>query len=330
MDTLPSGTPELHQASAQPELFDSVDDALAASVIEGLRQAPKRISPVWFYDERGSCLFDQITELPEYYVTRTELGIMREKLPEIAAQIGPHACVIEPGSGTSLKTRMLLDALDRPAGYVPVDVARDHLYEAVAQLRAEHPGLAVHPICADFTQPFTVPASICKGPRVVYFPGSTIGNFDRREAIGLLRQLRDVAHGGAMLIGVDLAKDPGILIPAYDDAAGVTAAFNRNALAHLNRSLGADFDPQGFRHRAVWNPEHSRIEMHLVSRRPQTVVIGGERIAFAANEALVSEHSHKYTLESFSALASAAGWRVEHVWLDARGWFALTWLRSIG
>ena len=301
------------------------DRALLASVLEGLRQHPKRISPVWFYDERGSCLFDEICELPEYYVTRTELAILREHLPEMSALIGPHACVIEPGSGTSLKTRLLLDALDRPDCYIPVDVAREHLIAAVSQLRTEHPRLLVHPICADFTDAFSVPDT-GDSRRVVYFPGSTIGNFDRREAVQLLARLRGVTQNGAMLIGVDLAKDPRVLVPAYDDAAGVTAAFNLNALEHLNREVGTDFDLEAFQHRAVWNPVESRIEMHLVSERPQCVTLGDEVIEFDEGEALVTEHSHKYTLEHFARLARAAGWRVEHVWMDPQRSFSIQWL----
>jgi len=316
---------ELHrQALARPERVD-LDESLRAAVLAGLRQRPKRISPVWFYDERGSCLFDEICELPEYYVTRTELAILREHLPEMAALIGPHASVIEPGSGTSVKTRLLLDALDRPHLYIPVDVAREHLLAAVSRLRTEHPRLLVHPICADFTGPFSVPDT-GDSRRVVYFPGSTIGNFDRHEAVQLLARLRGATQNGAMLIGVDLAKDPRVLVPAYDDAAGVTAAFNLNALEHLNREVGTDFDPASFGHRAVWNRSESRIEMHLVSLRRQHVTLGDETVEFGKGEALVTEHSHKYTLQHFEELAHAAGWRVERVWMDPKHWFSIQWL----
>jgi dimethylhistidine N-methyltransferase len=301
------------------------ENALREAVLHGLQQHPKRISPVWFYDERGSCLFDEICDLPEYYVTRTELSIMREHLPGVAALVGPHACVIEPGSGTSLKTRLLLDALDRPDAYIPVDVAQQHLDAAAAQLRSEYPGLLVHPICADFTAPFTIPELGCSN-RVVYFPGSTIGNFDRHEAIALLRQLREATRARAMLIGVDLVKDPHVLVPAYDDAEGVTAEFNLNALEHLNSSLGTDFDTTEFHHRAVWNAVDSRIEMHLVSQQRQRVSVGDDCVDFARGEALVTEHSHKYTLESFAELARAAGWRVERVWMDPQHWFSIQWL----
>jgi L-histidine Nalpha-methyltransferase len=299
------------------------DRALLTSVLDGLRQRPKRISPVWFYDERGSCLFDRICELPEYYVTRLELSILRCRLPEIAASLGPDLCVIEPGSGTSTKTRMLLESLERPAAYVPVDVACEHLEAAAVRLRREYRRLTVYPICADFTEPFTVPHGSPFDNRVVYFPGSTIGNFVRDEAIQLLSNLRRVARGGSLLIGVDMAKDPRVLLTAYDDAAGVTAAFNLNALAHLNRRVGTDFDPAGFRHRAVWNAVESRIEMHLVSRRRQLVRVGDDFVRFAEGEALVSEYSHKYTRRMFAAQAREAGWRIEQVWTDPREWFSV-------
>ena len=297
--------------------------ALAASVLEGLRRRPKRISPVWFYDERGSCLFDQICELPEYYLTRVELSILRDCLPAIAASVGAELCVIEPGSGTSTKTRLLLDALERPAAYVPVDVACEHLEAAAARLRHERPRLRVHPVCADFTGPFSVPDGVPYDCRMIYFPGSTIGNFERDEAVRLLSHLRRIAQGGTMLIGIDMVKDPRVLEAAYDDAAGVTAAFNLNALEYLNRRLGTDFDPAGFFHRAVWNAADSRIEMHLVSRQRQLVRLGDDFVSFAAGEALVSEHSHKYTPQSFANLAWAAGWQVAETWTDPRRWFSV-------
>ena len=299
------------------------DRALLESVLEGLRRRPKRISPVWFYDERGSCLFDEICELPEYYLTRTELSIMSARLPAIAASVGPDLCVIEPGSGTSTKTRLLLDALERPAAYVAVDVACEHLEAAAAKLREERRNLRVHPVCADFTGPFPVPDGPPFDRRMVYFPGSTVGNFERHEAVRLLSHLRRIARGGTMLIGIDMAKDPSVMVAAYDDAAGVTAAFNLNALEHLNRRLGTDFDPAGFRHRAVWNAVDSRIEMHLVSRQRQLVRIGDDFVSFAADEALVSEHSHKYTPQSFANLAWAAGWQVFETWSDSRRWFSV-------
>jgi dimethylhistidine N-methyltransferase len=218
---------------------------------------------------------------------------------------------------------MLLEALEQPAAYVPVDVACEHLLAAAERLRREHPRLTVHPICADFTQPFTVPEGSPYDDRLIYFPGSTIGNFDRRESVQLLSHLRRIARGGAMLIGVDLVKDARVLVAAYDDAAGVTAAFNLNALEHLNRRLGTDFDPSGFRHRAVWNESESRIEMHLVSRHRQLVRVGDAFVSFAEDEPLVSEYSHKYTPQTFAAQARAAGWRIGQAWTDPRRWFTV-------
>ena len=299
------------------------DGALLASVLGGLRQRPKRISPVWFYDERGSCLFDEICELPEYYVTRVEMSILQSRLPEIAASLGTDLCVIEPGSGTSAKTRMLLESLEEPAAYVPVDVACEHLEAAAARLRRSYCGLRVHPICADFTEPFTVPEGPPFDHRLIYFPGSTIGNFDTHEAVRLLSHLRRIARGGSLLIGIDMAKDPDVLQAAYDDSAGVTAAFNLNALEHLNRRLATDFDPACFCHRAVWNAAESRIEMHLVSLRRQLVRVGDDFVQFGTDEALISEYSHKYTPERFAALANAAGWSVAQAWTDPRRWFSV-------
>jgi dimethylhistidine N-methyltransferase len=299
------------------------DRPLRAAVLAGLRQRPKRISPVWFYDERGSCLFDEICELPEYYLTRVELAILHRWLPEMAARLEPELCVIEPGSGSGTKTHMLLEALPRPAAYVPVDIACEHLEAAAARLRLAHPRLRVHPICADFTAPFAIPEDPAFDRRLIYFPGSTIGNFDRYEAVALLANLRATARGGSMLIGVDLVKDPAVLLSAYDDAAGVTAAFNRNALVHLNRRLGTDFDPAAFAHRAVWNAAESRIEMHLVSRRRQLVRVGDEFVSLGQDEAIVSEYSHKYTLAAFAAQARAAGWSVWQIWTDPGNWFSV-------
>ena len=261
--------------------------------------------------------------MPEYYLTRLEVSVLQSRLPEIAASLGPDLCVIEPGSGTSVKTRMLLGSLEHPAAYVPVDVACEHLEAAAGVLRREFDGLEVHPICADFTQPFSVPEGVLFDNRMIYFPGSTIGNFDRHEAIRLLSNLRRIARGGSLLIGVDMAKDPRLLLAAYDDAARVTAAFNLNALEHLNRRLGTDFDPAGFRHRAVWNAAESRIEMHLVSRRRQLVRLGDAFVSFAEGEPLVSEYSHKYTPEMFRVQARAAGWDVAQVWTDPREWFSV-------
>ena len=308
-------------------------DALTGDVLEGLRKYPKELSPVWFYDELGSSLFDSICDLPEYYITRTELDILREHAAEMATHVGPNAAIIEFGSGTSLKTRTLLDHIEMPATYVPVDIARDHLLDASGALARDYPYLRVIPVCADFTADFELPARLMAADkRIVYFPGSTIGNFEPDAARRLLARMRRIiGANGAVLIGADLRKDPRILKRAYDDGAGVTAEFNLNALRHLNRELGADFDLNAFDHLAVWVEDRSRIEMHLVSRRDQVVHIGEENVRIARGEHLHTEYCHKYTLEGFANLAAAADLSVTRVWLDPREQFSVQLLepRSI-
>jgi len=293
-------------------------DALTTDVLEGLKKEPKELSSVWFYDELGSFLFENICELPEYYITRTELQIMHAHGNEMARHIGPEAAVIELGSGTSMKTRLLLDRLQDPLAYVPVDISREHLFDAAGALAKDYANLHIVPVCADFTQNFDLPQFIQTAPRrVVYFPGSTLGNFDRTQARSLLARMRElVGKNGAVLIGIDLRKDPGVLERAYDDAAGVTAEFNINALRHVNRELGADFDLDAFEHLAVWVENESRIEMHLVSKRDQVVHLGGEQVRIGRGEHLRTEYCHKYTLESFSELAATAGLAVNRVWTD--------------
>ncbi|HEY0943385.1 MAG TPA: L-histidine N(alpha)-methyltransferase [Steroidobacter sp.] len=293
-------------------------DTLTDDVLAGLKKDPKELSPVWFYDELGSFLFDSICELPEYYITRTELQIMQTHAAEMAQHIGPEAAVIELGSGTSLKTRLLLDKLDHPLAYVPVDISREHLFAAAGALAKDYPNLHIVPVCADFTQPFELPQFVRTAQRrIVYFPGSTLGNFDRTHAHALLAQMRDlIGRNGAVLIGIDLYKDRRVLERAYDDAAGVTAEFNLNALRHVNRELGANFDLDAFEHLAVWVEDQSRIEMHLVSKRDQVVRLGGEKIRIASGEHLRTEYCHKYTLEGFSELAATAGLAVRRVWMD--------------
>lgn len=309
-----------------PSVIPAADaDELTASVIEGLRKSPKELSPVWFYDEYGSVLFDSICELPEYYLTRTELGIMETHAGEMAQLIGPQAALIEFGSGTSLKTRLLLDQLVAPAAYVPVDIAKEHLLEAASSLGRDYPALPIAPVCADFTQPFELPRRIASAQRrVVYFPGSTIGNFSRDAARALLEGMhRMVGEDGAVLIGFDMKKDTHVLENAYNDSAGVTAQFNLNALRHLNSELGANFNVDAFEHRAVWVEDRSRIEMHLVSRRDQSVNIAGTRIAFRHGEHIRTEYCHKYTLEAFAHLAASAHLLATRTWTDAEGKFSV-------
>jgi dimethylhistidine N-methyltransferase len=306
---------------AERERF--LEDALA-----GLGSRPKTLPCKYFYDAEGSKLFEQICGLDEYYPTRTELSILRAHAGEMAACVGAGALLVEYGSGSSTKTRLLLDRLERPAGYVPIDVSREHLHETALALRVDYPALEVLPLCADFTAPVRLPRTR-RTPRrrAVYFPGSTIGNFAAEDAIALMAGVaRLVGRRGAFLVGVDLRKDPRVLERAYDDAAGVTAAFNRNLLARMNRELGANFDLSRFAHRAVWEAGAGRIEMHLVSEVAQVVRVGGVPIRFARGESLCTEHSHKYTLPGFAALARRAGLAVRRVWTDRAGLFSVQYL----
>lgn len=303
---------------------------LVADVVQSLQLEHKRLSSMYLYDERGSKLFDRICELPEYYPTRTETRILETHGNAIAACIGSDALLVEFGSGASQKTRLVLDRLPDLAAYVPVDISRSHLLAAANSISMSYPRLEVLPVCADFTRRFAVPQPRKLPSRgVVFFPGSTIGNFDREEAIDLMRVMRQVAgDGGGLVIGVDLIKDIEVLKRAYDDSQGVTAAFNLNVLRHLNREFGANFDLTAFRHEAVWNPEHSRIEMHLVSLRRQYVTLAGETIEFGRDEHFVTEHCHKYTLDGFTALAESAGWRGEQVWMDEEKLFSVHYLKA--
>lgn len=293
-------------------------DHLTADVLAGLQKTPKQLSPVWFYDELGSFLFESICELPEYYVTRTELSIMHRHAAEMAHHLGHHPALVEYGSGSSLKTRFLLDHLEMPATYVPVDIAREPLLDAAGAIARDYPELRIIPVCADFTQPFDLPVQVSWAQRrVVYFPGSTLGNFEEEQARRLLSSMRTlIGRKGAVLIGLDLRKDPRVLERAYDDAAGVTAEFNLNALRHLNRALGTNFNLCAFEHRAVWVEEKSRIEMHLVSKHRQTIRLRGHEIDIERGEHLRTECCHKYTVEGFSYLAAAADLAIRRVWTD--------------
>lgn len=306
--------------------FSPDDEVMLQDVLRGLALPEKNIPSLYFYDQRGSELFDAITELPEYYPTRTEIGILERYGQEMADTIGPGVRLIELGSGSALKTELLLSRLHEPAAYVPVEISREHLLASAARIAADFPGLEVLPVTADFTEPFELPEP--KRHRVqrnvAFFPGSTIGNFPRRMAANLLRATSlEVGAGGAMLIGVDLEKDRETLERAYNDAAGVTADFNLNLLLRLNRELGADFDLDAFRHEARWDEQGGRIEMRLVSTRPQTVRVAGQEFSFAQDEPLVTEYSHKYALETFRALAESNGFRVARVWTDAERLFSV-------
>ncbi len=287
-------------------------------IIDGLQQPEKMISQKYFYDERGSQLFDQITTLPEYYQTVTELGIMRANIEEITTLIGSQASLIEYGSGSSLKTRVLLEHLVDLAVYVPVDISEDHLLASAEQIRSEFPGLEILPVVADFTKQFALPdPTVMPSRNIVYFPGSTIGNFTNDDARELLRVMHhEAGASGAMLIGVDLQKDPAVIERAYNDSSGVTAEFNLNMLRHINRECGSDFDLQSWSHNARYNETEGRIEMRLISSAMQTVNIGQEAVVFNKGEAILTEYSHKYTLGGFAAMAEQAGFEVARVWTD--------------
>lgn len=295
---------------------------LLAEVLEGLRARPRRLPPKLFYDARGSELFERITRLPEYYLTRAELEIMNAHAGEMAQRIGARAALIEFGSGASEKTPLLLERLERPTAYVPIDISRDALLASARRIARRFGGLRVLPVHADFDQAVTLPAlPAATRRRLVYFPGSTIGNFAPARARAFLARTAELARGqiepGALLIGFDLRKDPDVLLRAYDDAAGVTAAFNRNALAHIDRLLGADFDPDRFAHVVRWNEEAGRVEMHLEALEAMTVHVGGEAIRFERGDRIWTESSYKYTPEGFDALAVAAGYRPAAHWFDA-------------
>jgi dimethylhistidine N-methyltransferase len=300
-------------------------------VLRGLGRPEKELPCKYFYDERGSRLFEQICELDEYYLTRTELTIMHQFAGAMAARLGPRCVLIEFGSGSSLKTRLLLDHLEKPAAYVPVDISGIHLERSARLLAAEYPNLAVRPIHADFTVRLTLPPELSqKSRRVVYFPGSTIGNFTPPEATAFFGQTRDLCGpSGGLLIGIDLQKDLQTLEAAYNDARGVTAEFNLNLLRRINRELAGDFRLERFRHHAYYSAEAERIEMHLVSMRRQTVRIGLSRFDFAAEETVRTEYSYKYNVEGFGTLAASAGWTVEQVWTDERRLFGVLYLAAV-
>ena len=315
------------QQAPQLELTEqdaTVTDDLA-EILEGLGRPQKALSPKFFYDEAGSLLFEQITELPEYYPTQTELSIMQAKVHEMVELIGAEASLIEFGSGSSLKIRLLLEHMIRPAAYVPVDISKEHLLASAEKLAADFPGIEILPVAADFTQPFALPDPVIAPVRnIVYFPGSTIGNFSPGDAKSLLEVMyQEAGEGGALLIGVDLQKSVEVLERAYDDETGITARFNLNLLTRLNNEFGADFNIEAFEHVARYNRDNSRIEMHLKSRCAQTVTIAGHRFDFAAGESLHTENSHKYTLASFSDLVNSAGFTVHTVWTDERDYFSI-------
>lgn len=299
-------------------------NAFRPAVLDGLSRTRKSIPCRFLYDERGSRLFDRICELPEYYPTRAEMAILARQAGDIAGHAGPGVQLIELGSGASVKVRLLLDALEQPSSYVPIDISAHHLAEAAARIRRDYPDLAVKPICADFGSPFELPQASHGGRRLAFYPGSTIGNMTPMEAAGFLRGWsRRLGAGARMLIGVDLQKDKTILERAYDDAQGVTAAFSLNILARANRELDADFDLSAFRHEARYDDVLGRIRIHLRSERAQKVRIAGRVFDFASGERLHVEDSWKYDIEGFQRLARGAGYRVGQVWTDVDDLFSV-------
>jgi len=302
-----------------------------AEIVAGLTQPHKSISPKYFYDERGSLLFDAITRLPEYYLTGTEIGIMQNNIAEIVELVGKQASLIEFGSGSSLKTRILLEHLDELAAYVPVDISEEHLLASAQQIRNDFPDTEVLPVVADFTRKFDLPTpKVMPLRNIVYFPGSTIGNFEHNVALNLLRVMRHEAkEKGALLIGVDLQKDATIIENAYNDSQGATAEFNLNILQHLNQVYGADFDLDAYSHDAQYDVGDGRIVIHLVSARDQVVHIGETQIDIADGEKILTEYSHKYTLQGFAEMAGQADFRVEKVWADAEHLFSVQYLLAI-
>ena len=304
------------------------DDPLRTEVLAGLARPQKTLPPKLFYDAVGAALFERISELDEYYLTRAELSILRARAGEIAERIGSGAALVEYGSGAGVKVRLLLDAMHAPAAYVPIDISREQLVRVVAELSAGYPHVPVLPVCADYTAPLTVPDLPRRARRIAFFPGSTIGNFHHTEAAAFLRRVRRVlGRDGALLLGVDRRKRASVLRAAYDDREGVTAAFNLNALARLNREFDADFDLALFRHRALWLDSASRVEMHLESLAPQVVHVAGSEFTLAKGETIWTESSYKYDRARLDRLVAGGGFRVEQLWTDEEERF---WVAFLG
>lgn len=322
MNTDTAVSPGVHFYDLHPAPAD-----FRAEVLSGLARSSKRLSPKFFYDRRGSQLFDAITELPEYYPTRTEIGILKKHGETIADFLGEDCLLLELGSGSSKKIRVLLDAL-KPAAYMPMDISREHLLGSAQALVADYPALEVHAACADFAADFELPYCPEHLSRAAFFPGSSIGNFEPAQARELLQRVADyLGEGGKLLIGVDLKKDAGVLHAAYNDEQQVTAAFNLNLLQRINRELGADFDLQAFSHDAFYNASEGRVEMHLVSRSEQTVTVAGESFDFDEGETIHTESSYKYDVEEFLSLAERAGFVSDQVWTDDQQLFSVHCLR---
>jgi dimethylhistidine N-methyltransferase len=315
--------PSSAESVCVPEADIDIKQEFRTAVLSGLARPVKQIPSKFFYDAEGSRLFEKICTLDEYYPTRAETEILTDRADEIAALLPEGVVLLEFGSGASLKVRLLLNAL-RPRCYVPIDISREHLLAAADSLSRDYRAIAVSPVCADFTHPFRLPDAVPARPRLGFFPGSTIGNFHPPEAAHILARFAEqLGPGGWLLIGVDLKKDHHILHAAYNDAAGVTAAFNLNLLARINRELDGSFDVGGFRHRAVYNTDAGRIEMYLMSRHTQGASVAGRTFRFRAGESIHTENSYKYSLPEFSRLAVSAGYRSAAVWCDSAGLFSV-------
>lgn len=321
---MPHRTGVLTAPLAAPFARGTETEAFSQDVIAGLSAAPKRIPPKYFYDREGSRLFEEITRTPEYYPTRSEHEILRMQAGAIVQHFPTGAALVEFGSGACIKVRFLLDAARKLKAYVPVDISGDFLAAEAARLRSGYPGLAILPVAADFMTPFALPGAVAALPKIGFFPGSTIGNFEPHEAGAFLRHAGTILGDGAvMVVGVDLVKNDTTLNAAYNDAAGVTAKFNLNLLRRINRELGGNFKLGNFEHRAFYNRERGRIEMHLVSRVRQQVTVAGTRFDFRSGETIHTENSYKYSPQSFAALACGAGWAMLDTWTDAGGNFAV-------
>jgi dimethylhistidine N-methyltransferase len=305
-------------------------ESFLAEVLIGLRKPQKELPSKYFYDERGSQLFERICELKEYYITSIEASIMRAHIKEVVELIGPHVLVIEHGCGNCEKVRFLMNHLHDPVAFIPIDISKEQLLKVAKELDSIYPQLQILPVCADYTSNFELPIPKQDSKRtVVYFPGSTISNFDPIPAKHFLEHVANLCGSdGALLIGVDLKKDPAVFHNAYNDSEGLTAAFNLNLLERINRELGCDFQPDAFEHYAFYNPRESRIEMHLISQKNQVVHIDRETISFARGESIWTESSYKYNLDEFEQMAAAAGFRVERVWVDEQQWFSVQYLKT--
>ncbi|MES2950767.1 MAG: L-histidine N(alpha)-methyltransferase [Pseudomonadota bacterium] len=322
-----AGTEEASDTADDGQTSGTPNPEFLLDLKHGLARQQKNISPKYFYDAEGSRLFDAICTLPEYYPTRTELSILHRHAREIALHIGPHAEIIEFGAGSMQKVRVLLDAMDRPLRYIPLDISGEHLFEAAEKLRKAYPTLEVEPLVTDYTRDLVLPPDVPpEGRRVGFFPGSTLGNFEPLDALRFMRMCAKTLQGGAMILGADLVKHPDTLHAAYNDGQGITADFNRNVLVRANRELGADFELDQFAHSAFYNAPYQRIEMHLMSMRPQKVRVGDTSYAFAQGETLHTENSYKFTVDGLHQLAARAGFTPGQSWTDPDHKFCLLWL----